>query len=162
MMSKVSRLRKRMSLQQSFFKCYYCGAILEFKEITLDHKTPICRGGKNIQSNLVVACNICNNEKSDMTEEEYLNYREEKIRAATMTVYQKINIRDILIPKCFKDSPCKRFKVDKAINFYNQCGAFDRPLLLESKDKTLLLDGYSRYLAAKELGVKEIAVQFSY
>jgi hypothetical protein len=57
--------------------CYYCGKKLAEKDIvTIDHKIPVCRGGLTIKSNLVIACWNCNHEKDNMTEEEYITYKQ--------------------------------------------------------------------------------------
>lgn len=59
---------------QSFFykdTCYYCGAKIEGRNKTIDHKTPISRGGTNAIENLCVCCQSCNSKKHNKTEEEY-------------------------------------------------------------------------------------------
>ena len=38
---------------------------------SLDHKQPRSRNGNNTQGNIVLACLDCNNEKDDMTYEEF-------------------------------------------------------------------------------------------
>ncbi len=43
--------------------CYYCGAQVVPKELTMDHLVPIIRGGKSTKNNLVTACKECNNKK---------------------------------------------------------------------------------------------------
>lgn len=59
--------------------CYYCGkTIPENEKITADHKTPVSRGGKTIEENLVICCHDCNQDKSDMTEDEYKEYLHKK------------------------------------------------------------------------------------
>lgn len=52
------------------FTCVYCGAQNK-KRFTLDHVIPQSKGGPNIWNNLVTACWGCNNEKADLTLEEY-------------------------------------------------------------------------------------------
>ena len=58
-------------------KCRYCGAT---DALTLDHLTPLSRGGSNGYANLGLACHDCNNDKDNMTELEYM--AELKRRAA--------------------------------------------------------------------------------
>lgn len=58
--------------------CYYCGKHVEGKDKTVDHKMPIDRGGKTWYSNLCIACNDCNQEKGNMTDSEYIEYRYNK------------------------------------------------------------------------------------
>lgn len=45
-------------------KCVYCH---EVKRLTLDHVTPISRGGKHVCENIVGACPNCNSAKHDKT-----------------------------------------------------------------------------------------------
>lgn len=40
----------------------YCGSS---RDLTLDHVTPVCRGGLNSWTNLVTACMSCNQRKGD-------------------------------------------------------------------------------------------------
>ena len=42
--------------------CFYCG---KFAPITLDHITPVSRGGRHSIGNLVSACRSCNSSKND-------------------------------------------------------------------------------------------------
>lgn len=58
--------------------CYYCGKPLTDKEKSVDHKTPISRGGTNALDNLVISCMFCNRQKKDKTEEEYYEWKREK------------------------------------------------------------------------------------
>lgn len=49
--------------QQKYKKekaCFYCHSALSFKEITLDHKVPKNKQGKNRYKNLVISCSKCN------------------------------------------------------------------------------------------------------
>lgn len=54
-----------------------CGAIVGpgRKRRTIDHKTPVARGGGNEDSNLVTACWSCNMAKGDMTLAEWCRKR---------------------------------------------------------------------------------------
>jgi len=54
--------------------CYFCGEL----GLSLDHLIPIDKGGKTESSNLVCCCDVCNNEKGNMTEEEYRTYCKER------------------------------------------------------------------------------------
>ena len=42
-------------------KCVYCGK--KFKNLTMDHITPISKGGNHTVSNVVPACRSCNSKK---------------------------------------------------------------------------------------------------
>lgn len=52
--------------------CHYCtNPVLKTKR-TMDHKTPISRGGHHSAVNLVMACLSCNSSKQDRTEAEFV------------------------------------------------------------------------------------------
>jgi 5-methylcytosine-specific restriction endonuclease McrA len=65
------------------FRCYYCGVEMRtrhaFKDpcrATVDHVIPRSRGGGNDRSNLVAACADCNEQKANMTAEEFRRARD--------------------------------------------------------------------------------------
>ena len=45
--------------------CAYCTQPLMLREATLDHVVPRARGGRNMRSNLAIACYPCNLRKGD-------------------------------------------------------------------------------------------------
>lgn len=56
-------------------RCYYCGAKVPAKELTMDHLVPLVRGGKSAKNNIVASCKECNTKKKyllPMEWEEYL------------------------------------------------------------------------------------------
>ncbi|MCR3761903.1 HNH endonuclease [Clostridium felsineum] len=81
-------MRKYTSRESSIIKnqkkekphiCYYCGGLItNEEELTVDHKTPLSRGGLTVPDNLVIACRNCNLEKDSMLEDEYYVYLEAK------------------------------------------------------------------------------------
>ena len=67
------RLRETI-LERDGFLCRYCGEVAN----TVDHVTPITRGGTDAHSNLVAACGSCNREKGNRTLNEWRpNWTEE-------------------------------------------------------------------------------------
>ena len=62
----VSRL-----LVEQLMRCVYCGCDISACN-TLDHKTPISRGGTNTDDNMQLLCGPCNSQKWARTHEEYL------------------------------------------------------------------------------------------
>jgi 5-methylcytosine-specific restriction endonuclease McrA len=54
------------------WKCAYCNKQLDFKSVTVDHKTPFSRGGLNIIANVAPCCESCNKSKATKTAEEFL------------------------------------------------------------------------------------------
>ena len=55
-------------------RCYYCGAEVAPKELTLDHLVPLVRGGRTTRGNCVPACKECNNRKKDLLPVEWEDY----------------------------------------------------------------------------------------
>lgn len=49
------------------YTCQYCGST---RNLTIDHVVPRSRGGKDVWSNLTLACSKCNTKKSDRTPEQ--------------------------------------------------------------------------------------------
>lgn len=70
----------RVSLWYKQPNCVYCDRPMYRPEIgrarrplssTLEHRTPVSRGGTNTWSNLALACRDCNGLKGDLTEAEF-------------------------------------------------------------------------------------------
>ena len=57
-------------------RCFYCCRHFPPKLLTMDHKTPIIRGGRSSKNNLVPSCKDCNNEKKYMLLSEWIAQRE--------------------------------------------------------------------------------------
>jgi hypothetical protein len=51
--------------------CPYCRAPIDILSLSLDHKTPLRRGGGPELDNLQVLCHGCNGSKGEFTHEEY-------------------------------------------------------------------------------------------
>ncbi len=64
--------------------CEYCGSITSKRKAfswcsaTLDHRTPLSRGGKDEPDNWAVCCNRCNGLKGAMTQPEFEAWRAAK------------------------------------------------------------------------------------
>lgn len=56
--------------------CYICGRALSRREVTLDHVTPLARGGAHAAENLRVACKPCNSRKRDKPLAEFVCFLE--------------------------------------------------------------------------------------
>ena len=63
------RQEKRLAIyMRDGLACVYCGAGLEEDvQLTLDHYTPVSRGGNNDARNLVTACKTCNSARGKRT-----------------------------------------------------------------------------------------------
>lgn len=66
--------------------CYYCNEIVMPSKRTLEHKTPLSRGGLHSASNAVMACLPCNQSKGAKTEDEYRQML--ALKSATNGVYK--------------------------------------------------------------------------
>jgi len=62
--------------QQGRGACFYCQGAFHPRELTMDHKTPIARGGRSTKNNIVPCCKECNSEKKHMTVSEWIALRE--------------------------------------------------------------------------------------
>lgn len=54
-------------LRRDSNRCHYCGKDAN----TVDHKTPLSRGGKSTLDNLVAACRACNSSKAGRDEKQW-------------------------------------------------------------------------------------------
>ena len=57
-------------LEKQDNRCFYCKT--ELKKWHQEHKVPLCRGGSDDISNIVISCPTCNLKKNTMTAEEFL------------------------------------------------------------------------------------------
>ena len=51
-------------------------ALLDAKRVQVEHLTPVSRGGTNDETNLVITCRTCNQEKAGKTMREYWLWRD--------------------------------------------------------------------------------------
>ena len=58
--------------------CYYCKGRFHPSDLTMDHITPIIRGGKSTKNNIVPCCKDCNSEKKYLLPIEWQAYIEKK------------------------------------------------------------------------------------
>jgi len=132
--------------------CYFCKKHIEDDEMTVDHLTPLSKGGKHEEKNMVVCCEKCNSEKGDMTETEYISY--------LMHVPVWLPVSKIKIPWIFQQTEVNPNKIEKAKNYYIANQKFDKPLKLKTPKSNLLIDGYSKYISALLLGVEKVSVVY--
>lgn len=50
--------------------CHHCGEKFDKKELSMDHLTPIARGGMSTKNNVVPACKPCNTKRGAVLEAE--------------------------------------------------------------------------------------------
>lgn len=124
---------------------------------------------------VVVAKLIMLHEKygDDITVEQWLNsnimikaivvdvdrntFRKRMLKCRSRVVKTTLNTAEITILPEFKNTPPSQYKVDRAIQYYAEHGTFDEPVTCLT-DHTLI-NGYSRYVAALELGVNKVPVR---
>ena len=78
--------KKLLECYDSGFKCHYCTKKMKTKDRTkyhprsfsIDHATPLSRGGTHEIENLVFCCLACNMIKYTMTELEFMEYLEKE------------------------------------------------------------------------------------
>jgi len=183
----MQRVRNKASYKNQIIKCkqyyphicYYCNKILLDNEITIDHLIPLSRGGKTTLDNLRIACKKCNNEKGNMTEQEYYTYLKNKnkiacninnnirlkiktcqhIKLKHYDVDTYMNIENIVISNLFLQHPVTKKKIDKVTTYYKYFHCLDEPITIR-RQNNLLINGYARYIFAKEHSINQVPVVY--
>lgn len=60
------KLVKRLAKRDGGMRCFLCKQALTFETVTIEHWIPRAKGGTNEDHNLRLACQPCNNSKSDI------------------------------------------------------------------------------------------------
>lgn len=159
-------------------KCAYCGKIIKPQELSLDHQYARALGGPTIPNNLVPACETCNNQKAQMNEKQYFQYRNLSEKDKTqfrkdlegyyrfIKKWQTFDIPEEwiqIIPLCrikldypYKNNRRGKKEIVCLEKYYQTNHHFPRPILLD-KNK-VLLDEYLIYQKAQKEKWKEIPV----
>lgn len=67
--------QEKIQLKQCY--CYLCGKLIEkSKDFSLDHGTPLSRGGSNTVDNFYPTHKKCNSDKGALTYAEWILYQE--------------------------------------------------------------------------------------
>lgn len=61
---------RRQLFERDNWICRYCGEVVTEHNATLDHVTPVSKGGADLPENLATACMLCNSIKAGKTYEE--------------------------------------------------------------------------------------------
>lgn len=92
------------------FTCQYCQVQDHLSDswLTLDHLTPASRGGSNDPTNLVTACDTCNNKKNRKTLREFVSDPEDRRRILNQAKRRITRIlaarkQDALFERLFQD-----------------------------------------------------------
>lgn len=71
-----------------------------------------------------------------------------------------LKLSEILIPTLYEKHPPHAEKIDRALVYYQEHGKFDKQVAVQKiREGWLLTDGYTRYLAAEELGLEDVPVR---
>ncbi|OSM05188.1 HNH endonuclease [Magnetofaba australis] len=60
-------------------QCYYCKRRFPPAELTLDHITPLVRGGRTSKANCAPACHECNQHKRNLPAEAFKAWLQERL-----------------------------------------------------------------------------------
>jgi 5-methylcytosine-specific restriction endonuclease McrA len=55
-------------------RCEYCRRATPARELTMDHRVPLVRGGRSVRANVVPACHACNAAKKYLLPVEWVAY----------------------------------------------------------------------------------------
>lgn len=70
-----------------------------------------------------------------------------------------IKVSDVIVPKVFKESQPKDYKLSRIRNFVMKHGRLDKPIVVNSD--RVLTDNYIRYLVAVEQGLEEVPFMYA-
>ncbi|MFC0560787.1 plasmid stabilization protein [Halalkalibacter alkalisediminis] len=84
---------------------------------------------------------------------------EKKVIQAPKGTSDFLYLEEIVIPDKFLNAYPRKEKLDEKMKYLEENGTIDQPLLVHSETK-LLQDGYSRYIAAKEMKEKKVPVRY--
>lgn len=158
--------------------CQYCHKKFAKEKMTIDHMFPIDFGGPTISDNLLPACKKCNNEKGNMTYQQYMAFLEAKdvgleekylktlkkyqelIRKEKRYQIQKSWITERPIGDIFtninlnEDYRKKKYKSYE--EYYLTYGIIKTPIIIDKNG--ILLDGFLRLMLAKNYNIKSVPV----
>lgn len=158
--------------------CQYCHKKFAKEKMTIDHMFPIDFGGPTISDNLLPACKKCNNEKGNMTYQQYMAFLEAKdvgleekylktlkkyqelIRKEKRYQIQKSWITERPIGDIFtninlnEDYRKKKYKSYE--EYYLTYGIIKNPIIIDKNG--ILLDGFLRLMLAKNYNIKSVPV----
>ena len=69
------------------------------------------------------------------------------------------SLSKIVVSEALLATKPKEGKIGKIIDYYKEHGEFEKPLVV-SKKNLYLLESYTQYIAARELGLEEVFVRF--
>ena len=158
-------------------RCSYCSKQIINNKVTLDHIFPQDFGGPTITNNLEPCCVSCNQQKSNLTKEQFEEYLSlpqdsrraflKKLRSSLETVrkenysilpsgwVQEIEIENILVNVSLSED-YKGTKYKKTQEYYEKYGHFQKAIILDRKN--FLLDGFTILMYSKNHNIKKVPV----
>ena len=138
---------------KGYDKCYYCECELTDKNRTLDHMYPRRWGGISIPENLVPSCKNCNQDKKDMSYDQFMRYRRLKTKSDKEKFYEEClqanfkvrrrarfvlnsnwlsvyDIRELL--KYMKFDQLEKTKSNNLAAYYRNWGQYTHPIIVSS------------------------------
>lgn len=158
-------------------RCIYCKKkIKRGKQATLDHRYPRDTGGISITNNLFPCCSKCNSNKSNLTHEQFLVWKNlsksevkeylEEVRNEREYMLKTIGFilpeewvyyekRDKVI--CEDNGQyVKGKRYYKIQEFYTKYQRFPRPAVIDKNNR--ILDGYNTILFARDYSIEYVPV----
>lgn len=159
---KVKDLRDK--IKDNCCTCFFCGEFIERELRTIDHLLSLAKGGDDSEDNMVVSCRQCNNEKSDLSIEEYIKLKLEgfdfKARAEENKKkrgfgYEGAIYEEFIIPiNQLISRPLTApslANIEKRKRIYLEQKIFIKPTYVRKKgNKYIILQGFINYIIAKE------------
>jgi len=76
----LKRPQREAVLKKTNGRCAYCGCELEYKQMQIDHISPISVGGDNSFENLFASCQPCNHRKGTFSLEGFRKELEKQLK----------------------------------------------------------------------------------
>ena len=70
---------------------------------------------------------------------------------------QEFPLKRIFVSRAFLETSPAEEKINRAIEYYKLNNCFDKPVVVDRNN--YIVDGYTRYLAAMQLGIKRVPVK---
>lgn len=93
---KFTDYEKKTIYAKANGKCAICGKPVKFKEMTVDHRVPLTKGGTNDLGNLQLAHLSCNRAKADMLPDELSELAEQIVRHSRWLKIRNIFAKEIV------------------------------------------------------------------
>lgn len=93
---KFTDYEKKTIYAKANGKCAICGKPVKYKEMTVDHRVPLTKGGTNDLENLQLAHLSCNRAKADMLSDELSELAEQIVRHSRWLKIRNIFSKEIV------------------------------------------------------------------